>query len=38
MAELPHPDFEPSLENVGQIERKRKLQISGIINEFIEKL
>ncbi|MBT8292313.1 MAG: hypothetical protein KJN70_03490 [Eudoraea sp.] len=38
MAELPHPDFEPSLENVGQLERKRKLQISGIINELIEKL
>ena len=38
MSELPHPDFEPSIENVGSIERKRKLQISNIINELIEKL
>ncbi len=37
MAELPHPDFEPSIENVDAISRKRKQQISKIINELIKK-
>ncbi len=37
-AELPHPDFEPSLENVNNIERKRKKQVVKVLNEIQEML
>jgi len=33
-AELPHPDFEPSIENVQNIERKRKKQVVKVFNEI----
>ncbi len=38
MAELPNSDFEPTPDNVNALSRKRKLQITGVINEFIQKL
>lgn len=38
MAELPHPDFEPNVENVDAVSRKRKRQISGVLREFIDRL
>lgn len=38
MAELPHPDFGATPESARLVERKRKIQITRVFNELIEKL
>ena len=38
MSELPHPDFDPTLENALAVERKRKKQIASILRDLIERL
>ncbi len=34
ITEQPHPDFEPSIENIQSIERKRKKQVVNVFNEI----
>ena len=38
MAEAPHPDIEPSQENIEAIERKRKIEVLAVLESFVDEL